>query len=136
MIASPPTVTRAARLVFTAPPPGLAPFADFDLDEVEGALGLYTMRDAEGAGLRLFLIDPQYFVPEYVPRLPTEELARLGADSADDVHVYVVATLADRAPVVNLLAPILVNPVSGSATQVILEGDDWPLAAQLVAPSA
>jgi flagellar assembly factor FliW len=136
MIASISPVTRAARLVFTSPPPGLAPFVDFDLAEVEGASGLYTMRDAEGVGLRLFLVDPQFFVPAYLPRLPAEELARLGAESAEDVHVYVVATLADQAPVVNLLAPILVNPATGSATQVILEGGDWPLAAQLVGPSA
>jgi flagellar assembly factor FliW len=136
MIASPPDVTRAVRLVFTAPPPGLAPIAEFDLAEVEGALGLYTMRDAAGAGLRLFLIDPQFFVPEYLPRLPAESLVALGAESPAGVDVYVVATLADRAPVVNLLAPILVNPLTGAASQVILDSDEWPLAAQLVAPAS
>ncbi|MDQ1531864.1 MAG: flagellar assembly factor FliW [Microbacteriaceae bacterium] len=135
MIASLLTVSRAASLVFTAPPPGLAPLVDFELAEVEGALGLYTLRDSSGAGMRLFLIDPQFFVPEYQPRLPEEHLAALGADSPDDVHVYVVATLAESAPVVNLLAPILVNPLSGAATQVILEGEDWPLQARLVAPA-
>jgi flagellar assembly factor FliW len=135
MIASPLTVSRAARLVFTAPPPGLAPLVDFELAEVEGALGLYTMR-AVGADLRLFLIDPQFFVPEYLPRLPEEEIAALGAGSAAEIDVYAVATLDESGPVVNLLAPVLVNPRTAAAAQVILDGQDWPLTASLVPPAS
>ena len=101
------TLSRAGRLVFTAPPPGLSPVVDFELDEVEGAFGLYAMRDTVGADLRLFLLDPAFFVPEYQPELTEEHLAPLGAEDPRQVDVYVVATLSDGAPVVNLLAPIL-----------------------------
>jgi flagellar assembly factor FliW len=125
--------SRDARLSFTAPPPGFAPLTDFDLAAVDGAPGLYTLRDTAGADLRLFLLDPTFYVPEYLPAIPDEDLAALGASSAAEVDVYVVANILDGAPVVNLLAPIVVNPVAGSATQLILEAD-WPLQAEL--PSA
>lgn len=128
------TLSRAGRLVFTAPPPGLSPVVDFELDEVEGAVGLYAMRDTVGADLRLFLLDPAFFVPEYRPRLTDEHLASLGAQDPEQVDVYVVATLSGGAPVVNLLAPIVVHPATHAATQVILDGEDWPLQAELVSP--
>jgi flagellar assembly factor FliW len=128
------TLSRTGPLVFTAPPPGLSPVVDFELDEVEGAVGLYALRDTVGADLRLFLLDPAVFVPEYRPQLMAEHLAPLGADDEQEVDVYVVATLSDGAPVVNLLAPILVHPVTHAATQVILDGAEWPLQAELISP--
>lgn len=127
--------SRDARLTFTAPPPGFAPLTDFDLTSVEGAPGLYTLRDIAGLDLRLFLLDPTFYLPEYLPSLDDEDLEVLGASSAGEVDVYVVANILDGAPVVNLLAPIVVNPVSGSATQLILQ-DDWPLQAELAAFAA
>jgi len=44
-----------------------------------------------------------------------------------------VGTLADDGPSANLMAPILMHATSGEATQVILEGDRWPLRSPLVA---
>lgn len=129
-------LSRAARLTFVTPPPGLQPIDEFDLAEVEGAVGLYTLRDTAGADVRLFLLDPGHFVPEYLPTLSGEQLASLDAASEAELDVYVVATIQQGAPVVNLLAPIVVNPQAGRAAQVILEGDDWPLRAELVAPAA
>ena len=100
---------------------------------MQGATGLYSMQDAVGADLRLFLIDPAFFVPEYQPELTAEHLASLGAEDPEDVDLYVVATLSAGSPVVNLLAPILVNQATRTAAQVILD-EDWPLQAELIAP--
>jgi flagellar assembly factor FliW len=133
---NPIPTTRAARLTFVAPPPGLDPLVDFDLTEVEGAVGLYTLRDVSGADVRLFLLDPVHFVPEYRPALSTEQLGALDVASDAELDVYVVATIQDGAPVVNLLAPIVVQPITARAAQVILESDEWPLRAELIAPAA
>ena len=132
---SPSTTGRDGRLVFTTPPPGFAPLTDFDLAAVDGAPGLYTLRDTAGADLRLFLLDPTFYVPEYLPAIADEDLAALGASSSAEVDVYVVANIADGTPVVNLLAPIVVNPAAGSATQLILD-QDWPLQAELTSEAA
>ena len=128
--------SRAARLDFAVPPPGLEPLTVFELDEVPGAIGLYTLRDTVGEDLRLFLLDPAVYVPEYAPELDASDLAPVGAGSAAEVDVYVVATIADGAPVVNLLAPIVVNPATRSAVQVILDSDAWPLRAELTQRAA
>jgi flagellar assembly factor FliW len=128
-------LSRDARLTFTTPPPGFAPLTDFELASVDGAPGLYTLRDTAGADLRLFLLDPTFYVPEYLPSMSDEDLGALGVSSSGEVDVYVVANILDGAPVVNLLAPIVVNPVSGAASQLILE-DDWPLQAELVQDAA
>ena len=129
-------VPRTARLTFVAPPPGLDPLVEFDLAPVEGAVGLYTLWDTADADVRLFLLDPVHFVPEYRPALSAEQLAALDVGSDAELDVYVVATIQDGAPVVNLLAPILVQPLAARAAQVILEGDEWPLRAELAAPAA
>lgn len=134
MINSIPT-SRDTLLSFTTPPPGFAPLTDFELSQVDGATGLYTLRDTAGADLRLFLLDPTFYVPEYLPNIPDDELAALDASSVAEVDVYVVANILDGAPVVNLLAPIVVNPISGTATQLILEAE-WPLQAELVQSAA
>jgi flagellar assembly factor FliW len=126
---------RRGRLSFTTPPPGFAPLTEFDLAAVDGAPGLYTLRDTAGLDLRLFLLDPAFYLPEYLPELGGQELAALGAGSTAEVDVYVVADIQEGAPVVNLLAPVVVNPVSGAATQLIL-GEDWPLHAELTTQAA
>lgn len=130
---SPAVGTQA--VTFTTPPPGFAPAVDFELASVEGAVGLYTLRDRHGVGLRLFLVDPGLFLPDYAPRFSTEQLEPLGATTAEGLDVYVVATIGEDGPVVNLMAPILLDPASGAAVQVILD-DRWPLRAALVAPAA
>ena len=129
------TTNRSARLRFTVPPPGFEPLVEFDLAEVEGASGLYTLRDTAGADLRLFLLDPTFYVPEYLPAIADQDLTALGVSATAEVDVYVVANIQDGSPVVNLLAPIVVNPVESTATQLILE-DDWPLQAELLEPAA
>ncbi|MCU1424765.1 MAG: Flagellar assembly factor FliW, partial [Microbacteriaceae bacterium] len=42
-----------------------------------------------------------------------------------------VANPSDEGTTMNLLAPVVVNATSGRSAQVILEGQDWPLRAQL-----
>jgi flagellar assembly factor FliW len=120
-------------LTFIESPPGLAPLVDFDLDTVDGAPGLYTLR-AE-TGLRLFLVDAPVYVPWYEPQIGSDALASVGSGADDPADLMVVATISDGAPIVNLMAPMIVNRRTGAAAQVIL-GDEWPLRAQLQRPGA
>lgn len=120
-----------ATLTFVAPPPGLAPHVEFSLDEVEGAPGLHALRAASDATVRLYVVDPALYVPDYAPAFSEEHLSDVGADARGDASVLVVTTLDEEGPVVNLLAPMLVNSATGAASQVILDGTDWPLRARL-----
>jgi flagellar assembly factor FliW len=121
-------------LTFVESPPGLAPFLAFTLDEVEGAPGLHTLRSFDAPDIRLFVLDVPVYLPWYSPEFNDENYESVGARS-DDTDVLVVATISEGSPVVNLMAPVLVNRTTGAARQIIL-GDEWPLAARLAQPGA
>lgn len=117
-------------LTFVTPPPGFAPHTEFSLADVEGAPGLHTLQAAD-ADIRLFVVEAARYIPDYVPDFTPEQLGGVGVTAPEDADVLVVATLDDEGPVVNLLAPVLVNHATGAAVQVILDGTDWPLRGRL-----
>jgi flagellar assembly factor FliW len=121
-------------LTFVESPPGLAPLLEFTLDDVEGARGLHTLRASGAPGIRLFVVDVPVYLPWYEPQFNDENYESVGAES-DDTDVLVVTTISEGSPVVNLMAPVLVNRTTGAARQIIL-GDEWPLAARLAQPGA
>jgi flagellar assembly factor FliW len=94
---------------------------------VAEADGLYTLRSVEAPDIRLFVIDAPVYLPDYSPEVSAQQLESIGATGTSDVRVLVVTTLTDGGPSANLMAPILMHSTSGEATQVILEGEDWPL---------
>jgi len=120
-----------ATLTFVTPPPGLSPHVEFALDDIEGAPGLHTLRASSDANVRLFVVEAAMYVPDYAPSFTEEHFSDVGAASGSDASVLVVTTLDSDGPVVNLLAPVLVNSATGAATQVILDGSDFPLRARL-----
>ena len=120
-----------ATLTFVTPPPGLSPHVEFDLDDIEGAPGLHTLRASSDSTVRLFVVEASMYVPDYAPSFTEEHFSDVGAASGSDASVLVVTTLDSDGPVVNLLAPVLVNSATGAASQVILDGSDFPLRARL-----
>lgn len=121
----------SATLTFVTPPPGLSPHVEFALDDVEGAPGLHALRAASDASIRLFVVEAAMYVPDYAPAFTDDHFSDVGASSESDASVLVVTTLDAEGPVVNLFAPVLVNAKTGAASQVILDGSDWPLRARL-----
>ena len=121
----------SGNVLFVAPPPGLSPLVDFDLEPVADADGLYTLQSLEAPDIRLFVIDAPVYLPDYNPEVSVQHLESIGAKETSEVRVLVVTTLNDGGPSANLMAPILMHATSGEAAQVILDGDDWPLRMQL-----
>lgn len=120
----------SAALTFMAPPPGLAPLVDFTLEGIDGAEGLYALQ-ASAADKRLFVLDAAMYAPGYSPAVSEEQASGLNLNAPADAMVLVVANPGEGGITVNLMAPILVNPSTGACAQVILEGQDWPLRAEL-----
>ncbi|KQS17316.1 flagellar assembly protein FliW [Frigoribacterium sp. Leaf186] len=127
---------QAARTVvgsvvsFVAPPFGLEPLVDFSLERIEGADGLYALRAAD-SDVRLFVLDAAVHLPDYSPVVSDEQTLSLDLQDAAEALLLVVATPAATGMTVNLLAPIVVNVRTGAGAQLILEGQDWPLRAEL-----
>ncbi|MBA8990223.1 flagellar assembly factor FliW [Curtobacterium pusillum] len=115
-------------LTFAVPPFGLSPAGTFTLTPVDGADGLFTL---VGDDARLFLLDAAVHLPSYSPELTDEQAAGLGLTSAEDAMLLVVANPGGSGTTVNLLAPIIVNARTSVGAQVILEGQDLPLRAEL-----
>lgn len=112
------------RARFTAPLPGLAG-TEYELQRSEDAPGLYSLQSAADSRVRLHLLDAG-MMHAYAPSLPAEDLVRLRLDTAP--LVLLIASIHDGVLTLNLMAPILVNTVSGACTQVILDGN-FPLRA-------
>lgn len=123
------TAAPARPVTFATPPFGLDPLVDFVLDPLGS--GLHALR---GPGeVRLFVLDAAVHLPDYSPELTDDQASALGLEHGSDALLFVVATPGDTGTTVNLLAPIVVHRGTGRAAQVILEGQDQPLRAELVA---
>jgi flagellar assembly factor FliW len=117
-------------LTFTAPPPGLAPLVNFELDAIEGADGLFSLQSLEESTLRLFVLDAAVYLPDYAPVISNSQLEALSPEPAA-LKILVVANPGESGTTVNLMAPIVVNTSTGLCAQVVLDGSTWPIKAVL-----
>jgi len=118
-------------LEFLVPPPGMLTLRHFGLDALDEIGSLFAMRSTEADGVRLFVVPPRMYLPEYVPQLDPASREALGLADEPPVLLVVVHPGVDgEPPTANLLAPIAVNPRTGAALQVVLD-EDWPLRAPL-----
>ena len=122
------------QLRFPQPPPGLLNLRHFELTALDDAGYLFAMRSTERPEVRLFVVPAHPYFPEYAPRLDSSTRETLGVDESDALLLVVVHPGRDgEPPTANLLAPMVVNPSTGAALQVVLDGDEWPLRAPFVA---
>ncbi|TFC52246.1 flagellar assembly protein FliW [Cryobacterium sp. TmT2-59] len=121
----------SARLTFVSPPPGLAPLTEFALTEIPGAAGLFTLQAAADAHTRLFVLDASVYLPDYSPVISDDNASALELAGPDDALILVVTNPGEGGTTVNLMAPIVVNARTGCCAQIILEGQNWPLRAEL-----
>ena len=119
------------------PMPGFPADERFALVRLDDDGVLHGFRSLDSEDLQFVVVPPAPFYPDYAPEIADEVAAELGIDesTADDVLVLLVvragATLAETT--VNLRAPLVVNPATRRASQVILDDAALPLAAPLVA---
>lgn len=119
-------------LTFVEPPPGMALLTRFDLVPLDEAGFLFALRSLEATGVRLFVIPPQAYFAGYEPEVSASVREALGmSGDAQPVMLAVVHPSEGEDTTVNLLAPIVVDPATGAAAQVVLDGDEWPLRAPL-----
>lgn len=121
-------------LTFTTPPPGLAPLVNFELDAIDGAEGLFSLQSRDESQLRLFVLDAAVYLPDYEPAISSAQIESLSQEPGD-LKILVVANPGKGGTTVNLMAPILVNTATGFCAQVVLEGSNWPIQAELAQAS-
>lgn len=97
-------------------------------DPDEAPIGVLQCID--DTAISFLVTDPWYVYNEYKPTLRSDDLSELGLDKLQDGRVLCILA-AKEGPVLvtaNLLGPIVINPETRSARQVILQ--DSPYSAQ------
>ena len=67
--------------------------------------------------------DPRLYKRDYAPALPPKVLKELGAADPDKLAILAIISIPHDAPeqaTANLMAPLVINPVTRRGTQVIL----------------
>lgn len=119
-------------ITFVESPPGMAGLTRFDVSALDESGFLFSLRSLDNEAVRLFVIPPQAYFADYAPEVSPEVLAALSMEAdTPPVMLAVVHPGAGEATTANLLAPIVVDPLTGMAAQVVLDGDEWPLRAPL-----
>ncbi|MBN2555731.1 MAG: flagellar assembly protein FliW [Anaerolineales bacterium] len=107
--------------------PGWRDFLVFKM-EADGSLGMLISLDQPFAALPV--IDPLRVDPAYAPEIPVEDLELLEAPDADALAFYSVVNIPAEVEEskVNLLGPLVVNPATGIARQVLLANSGYDAA--------
>ena len=113
------------------PLPGLPGHPEFSLDGLDDTGALFALRSLADPGVRLFVVRPETFFDGYTPGVDPSTRESLALEDGQEPLLLVVVHpgSGDSPTTANLLAPLVVNPDTGAASQVVLDG--WPLRAPL-----
>jgi flagellar assembly factor FliW len=119
-------------LELTAPLPGLPDHVRYSLTPLDEIGVLFALRSDGEPQVRLFVVPPREFFPDYEPVIPSAVRTALDLTDAETVLLTVVSPpQGDEPATANLLAPIVVNARTGLAVQTVLDDSGWPLRAPL-----
>lgn len=96
---------------------------------------LCSLTSLDEPDLRFLVVPPAEFFPDYAPEIGDDVAAELGIESAEEVLMLVVLTAGSSlaTTTANLAAPVLINPSTRRASQVVLDQPGVPVAAPLIA---
>ena len=122
-----PAQTRAPsavhKLDLTEPLPGFPGHRDYVLVAADPAGQVYWLQSVAPEGPRFLAVPASPYFPDYAPSLPRACCEELGLDDAADADLYCLVTVPGgdvTAATANLRAPVVVNPDTLLARQVLL----------------
>ena len=85
------------------------------------------LQSIEDKDLALPLINPAHFFPNYSPRIPLDDLKDLKIKTPQDAVVLCVISIPQdiKKAVVNLKAPVIINPTKRLADQLIAQNPEY-----------
>jgi flagellar assembly factor FliW len=114
-------------IYFPEPLPGLESARRFFIQQPRTASHFLWLQAVEEPGLALVVTDPRLYFPHYAVTLHEREMALIGAETPDDVAIWVILTVhaGGREVTANLAAPLLVCGVQNRGVQAILDGEQY-----------
>lgn len=121
-------------LELVRPMPGFPEHRRFTLVQLDDDGVLCSLASLDEPGLRFLVVPPNRFFPDYQPEVDEAVAGELGIERAEDALLLVVLTAGTSldTTTANLAAPLLVNPATRQAGQVVLDQPGLPVAAPLL----
>lgn len=98
-------------------------------DSEKGLDSIHWLQSLDEPAFAMPVMDPLIVCPDYDPEVDDELLKHLGELNAEEMLVLVTVTVPKELTQmsVNLKGPIIINATDRTATQVIVEGDEYPV---------
>ena len=99
----------------------------------EGSTLLYSLQSVKTPMLSFILVHPFSLDPGYAPVLQPEELKTLKVEKSEELCYYALCALKKPSSesTVNMRCPVVINPDTQTAMQVVLEDDRWQMRQRL-----
>ncbi len=129
-----PEWTEDDIITFPAGIPGFEDSHRFILISVEEYAPFHWLQCVEGNKIRLAVINPLVFKPDYAPKISKAELDTLNIQNASDLLTYVIVTLRNplTESTANLMGPVFINLKEKVGKQIIIEDDAYSLREKLI----
>ncbi len=117
-------------LALAEPLPGFPQYREYVLVPADGGGLLFWLQSVAPDGPRFLTVSAASFFPDYAPVPPGAALDELGLDDVAEANLYCLVTVPDgdvAAATANLRAPLVVNPVTHSARQLVLTDGAHPI---------
>lgn len=117
-------------LTFVEPMPGFPAHLDYALVPADPSGRLFWLQSVAPDGPRFLAVPADRFFPDYAPVLPGAACLDLGLADPADAQVYCLVTVPDGdvvASTANLRAPVVANPATHRARQVVLLDAGLPI---------
>lgn len=115
----------SATVAFASGIPGFETCQRFVLVQVPDLEPALCLKGLDAPTPTFLVVDPRQVVPEYTGVLTDADRARLGAVGADACAWLAIVSFGDGPPVVNLRAPIVINPITMRGLQVVPTDSPW-----------
>ena len=129
-----PALPSVAGLTLTEPMPGFPGHRDYVLVPAEDGGRLFWLQSVAPSGPRFLAIPAAAYFPDYAPSLPGAVCTELGLADPGGARLYCLVTVPDgdvAAATANLRAPVVVNPATHRARQVVLLDTAHPIRGSL-----
>lgn len=109
-------------------------FCMIEIDELRPFLWLQS---TEHQTIAFLIVNPALFVPTYRIEVNSKEIVELDVKNATDIETYVIVTIPGNPEEMsaNLQGPLLINPISRRAKQMVLVNSAYDVRHLLLTPA-
>ncbi len=121
-------------LAMAEPLPGFPGHRAYVLVPADASGRVFWLQAVAPDGPRFLAVPAAPYFPDYVPAVPPAACADLGLGDLSEAELYCLVTVPDgdiTAATANLRAPVVVNPVTQQARQIVLADGRHPIRSPL-----